>query len=602
MGNSQSQTISESSVKKENLFETINAIATKYILTQDFQDMKKLVSDQEYCDNLVILTTKIIQEHINIDDITYMKQKTRAGEIVDELEKDKVAYFEKPLSKYDVSNSINKFRMCKGIAKFYIQIANLFAAITMTLNPMFIYVNDSGEEIKLSLDEKNKIPKGVDVKIVYNNMCQKRLDILSNGNDEYIKNNGIDKFNKKDKYIINPNFCDMNITPSGSVKKLKKVTGISELKKLYYDDYDYNIGEFKNMSPLMRKKYEEDLITFYKAFTGENKFPVDNATGESSIKDFRDIQLRNYASLTGCKKGEYKKSIEDTLGNGLFNEYAKNISSMINSAQESQDKLSNILSQVFVHVDSKESSDNYMINSKLDQKKLDNLIQETKDIILNMYTTCEKQFYDGLSIYEAIVKQQILLTTQSQLKDLNTKLTPVNNDQANIGEANVDEPIQVNKPRQSQSLPRDDVQLPLIDDKVEQPPVQPEPLPDNEVEQSPVQPEPLPDNEVEQSPVQPEPLPDNEVEQPPVHPEPLPDNEIEQPPVQPPVQSPVQPPDQPPVQPLPLPNDEVPENYQKKTVKIPSQNAGKRRKTKKHTKNKIVKKKHKTKKTRKGKK
>jgi len=230
---------------------------------------------------------------------------------------------------------------------------------------------------------------------------------------------------------------------------------------------------------------------------------------------------------------------------------------MINSAQESQDKLSNILSQVFVHVDSKESSDNYMINSKLDQKKLDNLIQETKDIILNMYTTCEKQFYDGLSIYEAIVKQQILLTTQSQLKDLNTKLTPVNNDQANIGEANLDEPIQVNKPRQSQSLPRDDVQLPLIDDKVEQPPVQPEPLPDNE---------------------------------------------IEQPPVQPPVQSPVQPPVQSPVQPLPLPNDEVPENYQKKTVKIPSQNAGKRRKTKKHTKNKIVKKKHKTKKTRKGKK
>jgi hypothetical protein len=591
MGNSQSQTISESSVKKENLFETINAIATKYILTQDFQDMKKLVSDQEYCDNLVILTTKIIQEHINIDDITYMKQKTRAGEIVDELEKDKVAYFEKPLSKYDVSNSINKFRMCKGIAKFYIQIANLFAAITMTLNPMFIYVNDSGEEIKLSLDEKNKIPKGVDVKIVYNNMCQKRLDILSNGNDEYIKNNGIDKFNKKDKYIINPNFCDMNITPSGSVKKLKKVTGISELKKLYYDDYDYNIGEFKNMSPLMRKKYEEDLITFYKAFTGENKFPVDNATGESSIKDFRDIQLRNYASLTGCKKGEYKKSIEDTLGNGLFNEYAKNISSMINSAQESQDKLSNILSQVFVHVDSKESSDNYMINSKLDQKKLDNLIQETKDIILNMYTTCEKQFYDGLSIYEAIVKQQILLTTQSQLKDLNTKLSPVNNDQANVDE-----------PRQSPSLPRDDVQLPLIDDKVEQPPVQPEPLPDNEIEQPPVQPEPLPDNEIEQSPVKPEPLPDNEVEQPPVHPEPLPDNEIEQPPVQPPVQSPVQPPDQPPVQPLPLPNDEVPENYQKKTVKIQSQNAGKRRKTKKNTKNKIVKKKHKTKKTRKGKK
>jgi len=232
MGNNLSQSQSQSTIKKENLFETINAIATNYILTQDFQDMKKLVSDQQYCDDLVILTTKIIQEHVHMDDITYMKQKTRAGEIVDELEKAKVAYLKKPLDKYDISNSTNKYRMCKGIAKFYIQIANLFSAITMTLNPMFIYKNDSGEEITLSLDDKNKIPKGVDVKIVYNNMCQKRLDILTKNNDNYININGFDKFNKNDKYIINPNFCDMNITPSGSIQNLKKTLGISELKKL----------------------------------------------------------------------------------------------------------------------------------------------------------------------------------------------------------------------------------------------------------------------------------------------------------------------------------------------------------------------------------
>ena len=41
MGNNQSQ----QSVKKNNLFEVVNNIATNYILTQNFKDMQNLVSD-----------------------------------------------------------------------------------------------------------------------------------------------------------------------------------------------------------------------------------------------------------------------------------------------------------------------------------------------------------------------------------------------------------------------------------------------------------------------------------------------------------------------------------------------------------------------------
>ncbi len=48
MGNNQSQ----QSIKKNNLFEVVNNIATNYILTQNFKDMQNLVSDLEYCDNL----------------------------------------------------------------------------------------------------------------------------------------------------------------------------------------------------------------------------------------------------------------------------------------------------------------------------------------------------------------------------------------------------------------------------------------------------------------------------------------------------------------------------------------------------------------------
>ena len=39
----------------------LDVLATKYILTQNFQDMKKL-GDKEYCNKLVILTSDIIKK------------------------------------------------------------------------------------------------------------------------------------------------------------------------------------------------------------------------------------------------------------------------------------------------------------------------------------------------------------------------------------------------------------------------------------------------------------------------------------------------------------------------------------------------------------
>ena len=39
-----------------------------------------------------------------------------------------------------------------------------------------------------------------------------------------------------------------------------------------------------------------------------------------------------------------------------------------------------------------------------------------------MYINCEKQFSEGINIYEAIVKQKILSTTQAQIDSLNKEL------------------------------------------------------------------------------------------------------------------------------------------------------------------------------------
>ena len=62
----------------------IDLIATKYILTQNFQDMKKL-TQKEYCDKLVILTKDVLDKYMNQEEIKYLAQRIKKGNYVNEL-------------------------------------------------------------------------------------------------------------------------------------------------------------------------------------------------------------------------------------------------------------------------------------------------------------------------------------------------------------------------------------------------------------------------------------------------------------------------------------------------------------------------------------
>ena len=44
-----------------------------------------------------------------------------------------------------------------GIAKFYIKIAHLFAAIVTTINPIYVYKDQEGNTVRATLAEKGKI-------------------------------------------------------------------------------------------------------------------------------------------------------------------------------------------------------------------------------------------------------------------------------------------------------------------------------------------------------------------------------------------------------------------------------------------------------------
>ena len=121
MGNINTTPSNKSSEKElKNFYDVIDYIATYYILTMDFQSLSKL-SEQSYCDKLVVLTADIIERYINDMDITYLAQKIKGGVEVNDLTSEKVSFFNKDsLDTLDISNdtqkTIKKKRVCIGIA------------------------------------------------------------------------------------------------------------------------------------------------------------------------------------------------------------------------------------------------------------------------------------------------------------------------------------------------------------------------------------------------------------------------------------------------------------------------------------------------------
>ena len=166
MGNAYSSNAQNPGNKTGNFYEIIDYIASHYILTMDFESLKKL-SQKEYCNKLVIITADIIKDHFSERDVTYLAQRVEKGVEVNKMSDQREIFVnEDQLKGLDVSNGvIDKKRKCIGIAKFYIKIAHIFSAILMTINPTYTY-NANGITQNVSLLDKNQIPPNTPRKII----------------------------------------------------------------------------------------------------------------------------------------------------------------------------------------------------------------------------------------------------------------------------------------------------------------------------------------------------------------------------------------------------------------------------------------------------
>ena len=418
MGNA----LSNSNVDKTNkksLSQIIDYVATNYILTQNFKDMEKL-TDTEYCNNLVILTSKIVDQKLSNLEISYLTQRLKGKSEINEMASDKLIYFKKDeIDSFDVQNVQNatqKRRMCIGIAKFYVKVAQVFSAIVTTVNPTYKFKDISGNTQEVDLTQKENIPDEARASIQRINICSQRINALINGQSF--------NPNQKEPVKINPNFCEINSdSKTGKSRNLYSEPGMPELEKLYFDKYDYDHGGFVGMTEKMRKTvYEKDVETLYKAFTGNDKIPLD-AKGEKTIKTFTQIPLRNYKNSEGCSPGgKYTKAYEGSIKEKLFYEYASHINGMMNNVNNNQSKLLAIIDRLFsFNINPLTKKKEIVVKASLTEKKLEDIVVETRTIIQDLYKNCELDFLKGLKIFEDIINKTIKDTTLIQIKQLEEK-------------------------------------------------------------------------------------------------------------------------------------------------------------------------------------
>jgi hypothetical protein len=180
------------------------------------------------------------------------------------------------------------------------------------------------------------------------------------------------------------------------------------------------------MSAKSRDEKKRNIDLLYTLFTGDPNPPKD-------IRMFRDIPLHSFADSVDCNGADsiLNKTYIGTTKDKLFVDYVEQIKKMIYDSNMIRNSLLEVIDNIFIMnkdaggdggdegdgVDGNESM-KYTIDPNLSYDMLNDLITETRRIILNLYVNCEKNFIYTLKILQAIIETQIFETSQRQIKEL----------------------------------------------------------------------------------------------------------------------------------------------------------------------------------------
>lgn len=433
-------------------------IASDYIQTMNFSDMLQL-QDPEKSKKLLILTQDIIMKKLEKHDIVYDQKVKDAMGVTDEKKEGVVFTATKDeLSGLKLSESAHQI-LANALAKKYLKIANIFAAIYVVLHPEYetsICSETTNSGNKERNKEKKKIcrlkpksktkhekkeqayfmrnkPEGAPIE----NFCHKRLQALIGEGTSDLSLNAL-----KD-ITVAPKVCEFGKDmKTGKPLKFEDEPGILELDALYYDEYDNATRDFTKRSPSMQKELQKDATAFFEAIVGMkladyNKLlkKKDPQAPPKEIKSFADVTMRSLYDTEGClsisDKIDSITSLEGvkTAGIGsyrhsysgdskIFRDYGAHLRTMKENAENNYLALTAVIENLFVKTDATSASSgiSFKIKQNLTEKELDELLNKTRQLISKMYIQCADDFRIGINLFKKIVAETISKQQKEILK------------------------------------------------------------------------------------------------------------------------------------------------------------------------------------------
>ena len=445
--------------------DTLDLIATYYITTNDFRGLKMLVNEK-YCDDLTILTKDILATRFTTKEI-----KTLA-------KTDTFFYISKnELSRLEANTKDKKNRMCKQIARFYVRIAHLFASIITTVYPNW---SDSGNgqqgqgqgqgiefcEARINALKNSILEKKGDVDAVniqptvcslYSNSSTlyaapgfSALEVLYN--DEYDETSGT--FNRRSgamqvKYENDleslyeaftgktskpseiKSFSDINIaalssrfSECGPKQKPDRSGEILQQEQLQQQQRQQ---QQQQQEEYQRRRQEQDPYNYQQReqnpmarIMEENNRELERIKLRAEIKE-KSIRDEG-ANMSGVMATNTSTNLR-VKKTGSFSNYAAHIRTMTANADKFKARLLEIVDKLFLVVTNNVTSNQakITIHPALSNEMLNQLVNQTRDIIVQLYLGCERDFYTGIKLLRVIIEEKMQETMEAALVNLKTE-------------------------------------------------------------------------------------------------------------------------------------------------------------------------------------
>jgi hypothetical protein len=444
--------------------ETLDLIATQYITTNDFKGLKMLVTE-EYCNNLTILTKDILATRFTTKEI-----KTLA-------KTDTFFYISKnELARLESNTKDKKNRMCKQIARFYVRIAHLFASIITTVYPNW---SDSGQgqgqgqgqgvefcnarinALKNSILEKKGDVDAVNIQptvcSLYSNSSTlyaapgfSALEVLYN--DEYDETTGT--FNRRSGAMqvkYETDLADLYEAFTGKTSKPSEIKSFSDINIAALSSRFSECGpkqkpdrsgeilqqeqlqqqqrqqQQQQQEDQRRRQEPQDPYQFHQReqnpmtrIMEENNRELERIKLRAEIKE-KSIREEG-ANMSGVMATNTSTNFR-VKKTGSFSNYAAHIRTMAGNADKFKARLLEIVDKLFLVVknDATSNQAKITIHPALSNEMLNQLVNQTRDIIVQLYLGCERDFYTGIKLLRVIIEEKMQETMEAALVNLKTE-------------------------------------------------------------------------------------------------------------------------------------------------------------------------------------